>query len=89
MKRDVQKPVRAKLFRHGGSQAVRLPKDFRLPGTEVTVRKAGRGVLIEPASFDVDAFFLALDAFNDVPFMPEGREQPPMPDDAADRLFKE
>jgi hypothetical protein len=25
----------AKLFKHGRSQAVRLPKDFRMPGTEV------------------------------------------------------
>ena len=27
----------AKLFMHGRSQAVRLPKEFRLPGTEVRV----------------------------------------------------
>jgi len=38
----------AKLFRHGGSQAVRLPKNFRLPGREVRVRRFGRGVLLEP-----------------------------------------
>ena len=25
----------AKLFKHGRSQAVRLPKEFRLPGTEI------------------------------------------------------
>jgi hypothetical protein len=34
----------AKLFKHGGSQAVRLPKDYRLPGKEVRVRRLGRGV---------------------------------------------
>lgn len=33
----------AKLFKHGGSQAVRLPKAFRLPGKEVRVRRLGRG----------------------------------------------
>lgn len=32
----------------------------------------------------VDAWFARLDALNDEPFMPEGREQPPMPIDAAD-----
>lgn len=40
---------RAKLFRHGGSQAVRLPREFRLPGTEVTVSHTPNGgVLLEP-----------------------------------------
>ena len=29
--------AKAKLFRHGRSQAVRLPKEFRLPGNEVLV----------------------------------------------------
>jgi hypothetical protein len=31
--------------------------------------------------FDVAAWFVRLDAYGDVPFMPEGREQPPMPED--------
>jgi len=30
-------PARAKLFQHGGSQAVRLPKAFRFEGSEVSV----------------------------------------------------
>jgi Antidote-toxin recognition MazE, bacterial antitoxin len=37
----------AKLFRHGRSQAVRLPKEFRMPGTQVRVRRIGRGVLLD------------------------------------------
>jgi antitoxin VapB len=49
----------AKLFKHGGSQAVRLPKEFRLPGTEVRVRRLGRGVLLEPMEFDIDAWLAA------------------------------
>jgi antitoxin VapB len=71
----------AKLFKHGGSQAVRLPKEFRLPGKEVRVRRLGRGVLLEPMEFDVDAWLAALGRYKDVPLMEEGREQPPMPDD--------
>ena len=35
----------AKLFKHGRSQAVRLPKEFRMQGTQVRVRRIGRGVL--------------------------------------------
>ena len=71
----------AKLFKHGRSQAVRLPKEFRLPGKEVRVRRVGRGVLLEPidAPFDVDAWFAKLDEYLDEPFMPEGRQQPSMP----------
>jgi antitoxin VapB len=45
-------PTRAKLFQHGGSQAVRLPKAFRLPGAEVKVSKTTRGILLEPLVAD-------------------------------------
>jgi antitoxin VapB len=77
----VTEPARAKIFKHGRSQAVRLPKEFRLPGTEVSVRRVGRAVLLEPVGepFDVDAWFARLDEYRDMPFMAEGREQPPMP----------
>jgi len=36
----------AKLFKHGGSQAVRLPKAFRFSGTEVLVEKRGEEVVL-------------------------------------------
>ena len=38
----------AKLFRTGGSQAVRLPKDFRFPGDAVRIHRDGRRVILEP-----------------------------------------
>ncbi len=72
----------AKIFKHGRSQAVRLPKAFRLPGTEVRVRRMGRGVLLEPVETDVTSWFARLDEHlaEHGPFLPEGRpEQPPMP----------
>jgi antitoxin VapB len=79
----------AKLFKHGRSQAVRLPKEFRMPGTEVRVRRIGRGVLLEPldAPFDVGAWFAKLDEYLAEPFMPDGRQQPSMP--APRKLFDE
>jgi len=77
----MSKTATAKLFKHGRSQAVRLPKEFRLPGDEVRVRRVGRGVLLEPIDFDVDAWLSELDRYRDVPFMEEGRQQPPMPTD--------
>ena len=79
----------AKLFQHGRSQAVRLPKEFRMPGTEVRVRRIGRSVLLEPidASFDVKAWFAKIDEYLDEPFMVDGRQQPPMPPQR--KLFNE
>ena len=50
----VDMPTIAKLFRHGGSQAVRLPREFRLQGSEVRVSKTDRGVLLEPMHADFE-----------------------------------
>lgn len=79
----MNKATTAKVFTHGRSQAVRLPKEFRLPGKEVSVRRVGSAVVLEPIGepFDMDAWWAKLDEYRDVPFMPEGREQPPMPVD--------
>jgi len=38
----------AKLFQNGQSQAVRLPKEYRFDGTEVTIKRVGEGVLLLP-----------------------------------------
>ena len=43
------KLARAKLFKNGGSQAVRLPKECRfLDQLEVLARREGRRVILEP-----------------------------------------
>ena len=65
----------AKLFTHGGSQAVRLPKEFRFEGTEVHVRRMGDEVVLSarpPA--DLKAMLDALDDFE--PGVRLAREQP-------------
>jgi antitoxin VapB len=75
----------AKIFMHGRSQAVRLPRAFRLPGSVVRVRRVEGGILLEPMEADVEAWFDGLDRFAGVPFMDDGRNQPPMP--LVDELF--
>jgi antitoxin VapB len=70
----------AKLFKHGRSQAVRLPKEFRLPGTEVRVRKVGNGVLLEPI-LSLKEMFEALDRIGGE--FPDEPEEPPMPPQKA------
>lgn len=75
--------IRAKLFTHGGSQAVRLPKAFRFEGTEVIIRKDGERVILEPVrsrKFPVTdeewaAFWARLDALADGDVL----EEPPDP----------
>lgn len=42
----------AKLFWSGRSQAVRLPKDFRIEGTEVRIPRHGAAVIREPIAHD-------------------------------------
>lgn len=81
---DGTEPAVAKVFMHGRSQAVRLPKAFRFDTDQVRVRRVERGVLLEPMITDVDDWFAAMDRHADAEFMPAGREQPALP---ADRAF--
>lgn len=65
----------AKLFTHGGSQAVRLPKDFRFDGTEVYVRRVGDDVVLSArAPANVQSLIDALAAFE--PGLRLRRDQP-------------
>lgn len=38
-----------KLFRNGANQAVRIPKEFELPGNEAMIHREGNKLIIEPA----------------------------------------
>jgi antitoxin VapB len=40
---------RVKLFRNGRNQAVRIPREFELPGRDAVMRKEGERLVIEPA----------------------------------------
>jgi antitoxin VapB len=78
----------AKLFWSGRSQAVRLPKDFRIEGSEVRIRRHGAAVILEPVAQDwawLDALAGPLDAdFRDaVSDQPAAEERPEL-----DRLFR-
>ena len=42
----------AKIFWSGRSQAVRLPKEFRFEGEEVSIRRHGNAVILEPIAND-------------------------------------
>jgi len=55
--------TRAKLFRNGGSQAVRLPKDCRFEGQEVLIHRDGRRVVLEPVDEWPESFLATLGAW--------------------------
>jgi antitoxin VapB len=38
-----------RLFKNGRSQAVRIPREFELPGEDAIMRKEGERLIIEPA----------------------------------------
>lgn len=36
------------LFRSGGNQALRIPRDLELPGNQAVLRKEGNRLIVEP-----------------------------------------
>ena len=66
-----------KLFRNGRNQAVRIPREFELPGEDAIMRKEGERLIIEPAPPKSLLAMLATLA-------PLDEEFPPVPDAAPD-----
>lgn len=68
-----------KLFKNGRNQAVRIPREFELPGEDAIMRKEGEKLVIEPAR---PKSLLALLAT----LAPLNEDFPPIPDPAPDRI---
>jgi antitoxin VapB len=49
-RRTAAKAQHVRLFRNGRNQAVRIPREFELPGRDAMMRKEGERLIIEPAS---------------------------------------
>jgi antitoxin VapB len=64
----------AKLFANGKSQAVRLPKAYRMKGKEVGITKVGNAVVLFPIETKWKSLIDSLEQFSD-DFM-EKRVQP-------------
>ena len=39
-----------RLFKNGRNQALRIPRDFELPGDEAIIRKEGNRLIVEPVA---------------------------------------
>ena len=64
----------AKIFRSGNNQAVRIPKEFQLEGSEVELVKKGASLVLRPCRRSWAPLFDSLDKFSD-DFMKDGRKQ--------------
>jgi len=67
---------KAKVFWSGRSQAVRLPKDYRIEAEEVRISRRGDAIILEPIPKDWSWLDAIVGTMSD-DFMKEGREQPP------------
>ena len=53
----------AKLFKNGQSQAVRIPKEFRMKGSEVYIKKQGEAIVLLPKEKSWSPLFESLNHF--------------------------
>jgi antitoxin VapB len=71
----------AKVFWSGRSQAVRLPREFRVAGDEVRIRRSGAALILEPIAQDwawLDALPKTIDDdFATAVLEPVGEQQRP------------
>jgi antitoxin VapB len=63
---------KAKIFRNGRSQAVRIPREYRFNSKEVAITPLGKGIVIQPILYSWKEVFEAITATRD--FLPEGVE---------------
>lgn len=74
----------AKLFTNGGSQAIRLPKEFRFPGKEVRIRKTKNGISVTAIDDELEkrrkAFMALAGSCPDLPDVPP-HDTPDLPRD--------
>lgn len=55
----------AKLFKNGQSQAVRLPKEYRMEGEEVFIKKVGNTIMLIPKNDPWHTFKQAISEFTE------------------------
>jgi antitoxin VapB len=73
---DNQRHVR--LFRNGRNQAVRIPVEFELPGSEAIMSREGNRLVVEPLR--KNGLSALLDSWEPMDF-PEIEDHPPAPEE--------
>ena len=67
----------AKVFKSGNSQAVRIPREYRIDEDELYINRVGRTIMLFPKDDPWEQFKQSLNGFSD-DFFAEGRNQPEM-----------
>ncbi|MDX9767731.1 MAG: type II toxin-antitoxin system VapB family antitoxin [Ectothiorhodospiraceae bacterium] len=66
----------ARIFKSGNSQAVRLPKEFRVEAKELEIFRRGDEIVLREKRRSADDILKILEGFSD-DFMADGRDDPP------------
>jgi len=67
--------ILAKVFKNGRSQAIRIPKEFRVDSDEVYIEKVGDSLIIKPKYKDKwDSFFEKLENIDSKDFLLDRNE---------------
>lgn len=69
--------MKAKVFKSGNSQAVRLPKEFRVKASELEIFRRHDEIVLKLIPQDLGQVFDVLGELSD-DFMSDGRNQPPL-----------
>jgi len=72
-------PVSAAVFMSGNSQAIRLPKSFRINSARVTLEHVGDAIVIREAPMTMEAFLAKLPAVTDWPDAPADEREDDTP----------
>lgn len=80
MSRSTAAPRHVRLFRNNRNQAIRIPKEFELPGTEAIISRDGNRLIIEPVRRK--GLAALLDSWEKLAEeFPQIADQPPAPED--------
>jgi antitoxin VapB len=82
----------ARVFQSGNSQAVRLPKEFRLEVERVEITREGEAIILRPYVEEIEPWASLKEAIArgvSPDFMAEGREQPELQErEGLDTVFE-
>jgi antitoxin VapB len=79
---------RAKVFWSGRSQAVRLPKEYRVDAKEMRIKKQGKKIILEPIASGWE-WLDKLEPFDDDMIAAINEKQPPVDESRYDTMFDE
>lgn len=75
-----ERTKQARLFRNGANQALRIPREFEFDTEEVTLRREGRRLIVEPVTSETLA--QVLDSFEPLDFgIDPVNDEPPADED--------